>query len=252
MSTSRGSGNNPFDLEQHTSENGLQWAGRSPSWARNMAHAYAEGNLKLIVQIRLIRIGGEVYKFVATLQGLMEPSDGRDYRCVNFLEDAYAPAEISVKRQVDQPVLVQILEDIENPKNGGECRVRSVVRLHAFDESLRLLREGRDSINLASECRGSIHNGELNLVGVRGRILPSIDDRQAVSEVIQGAPQIVSAIPGDQRQTIEWYSPFNLDRQAMAASYRIILFNDGVRVAFAPFGEYVFESCEVLFGTPDL
>lgn len=123
----------------------------------------------------------------------MEPRDvGRDPR--PGPEEANHPADVGVIREMYQLVLIGIFKNVEHPQDRREFGIVSVVRLNALDEILRLFSEATDPVSLLLECSCRIDDWELDFLCVRGRILPGFSDGQREDKVIQGAPQIVSAV----------------------------------------------------------
>ena len=209
-----------------------------------MAYAYCEGHCKIVGHF-VFRLGEEVSEFVAVFERCIAPN-GKRNNLTDFLREGKLPSGIAVISEVCQTVLVDVIEILEDGKDGRKYGMPSMVRLFTFDEFLGFLRQGCDSVLLSLEVLRRIANGKLEFSEVIRQSFGTLGG-ESIDQMIKSASRIVGAISPNDRVAIESSGIVDFKYETVTARLRIELFGDSIRLIVDPAGDFRLESLEVFF-----
>ena len=237
-----------FHLRQHSDQDTFQGTGGSQAWARNMAHSYCEGNCKVVGHFTF-RLGEEICDFIAIVERLVGPNGpGDDLR--DCPSEANLPGRVAIVGDLYQTVLVNIIEGVEKGHDGRKFGVPSIVRLFTFDELLGFLRQGCDSASLAVEIFRRVTQGKLQNAGLGEHSVGAFQG-QCIDQMVQGAAQILGAIPRNKSEPFKISGPSNFKDETVAARIRLELFDNAIRLTVEPLANFTLEGLQVFFSPVD-
>lgn len=243
--------NDPFNFFDEDVKNVSKLSEPPPAWANGMSYGYHEGCLVFVVHISLWRVDGEPCESCATFYRAKKEVYGRRNKNGPIIWRREAElALLNVGNDyIEQPVLVRIVEFGEQPEQGRQLWVRSIVRLRPLKTCLdSFVGDRPKSPFLLGKCLASIGDRELKDVMLRRRIARAFFDGNGIDEVIEARPQVMNTVSGNKRPSVEGRLFRDLSDKTMAATIGVTLFGDSVRLSLVPCNEFRCDSLEVLFG----
>ncbi len=230
----------------------LQAGGLLPGGFHGMANGYIQGRVVVVIHIRIRRIDLEECNFCATF-----------YRAVNKVgagtasEWKTSETELSVdyvrEGYIEKPVLIQVVQVSDEGKEGRKFSVESIVRLQSLNSCLRRsAQRSETAISFAWPIASPSDNRELNTPFIGGRVVPALADREAICGMIESRPQVVNAVPGDQRPSFEIGRNVDIQDDAVAARVSVTLLGESVGVSAKPGQSFGIEGIQVFFGMANL
>jgi hypothetical protein len=251
MSNSDRSVDNPSHFGDESLQYVLKKGDGLPGWTRGMAYGYCDGTLVLVVHVSFRGLQGEERKFCATFYRGSEMVDRWDAAHQWSLE-CKLPMGNVLESYIERPVLVRVVEFIENPEKGRFFLVRSIVRLRPLDPCLSFTAESGDSsLPLRLKFHRGVGNRELESVGLRRRLNAALSNGNGIERGIERGPEIMDAITCDQGPSVQRGLIRDFDDKAIVGTLSVILSGDGIRATPAPLGEFGIESIEVFFGASE-
>lgn len=229
--------NNQFDFLDDPLQDGDNLCYASPGWPLGMGYGYYNKRLVLITHIWIRGINGEPCYFCAVFYRPFMVSDAswndRQF-WINRLE-AKLPLSMGGRDYIEQAVLVRIIEVPEQPQQGRQIGVRSVVRLYKLDFCPHSAAERRDSFQRPSlELCERIRNRELQFPLVGRRVTSAFSNGDGVNKMIEGGSEVVDAIPGNQCPPVERGLILDFEDDAVAGSIGITLSATSIWIGILP------------------
>jgi hypothetical protein len=244
--------NDASDLLNEDLQNIDKFSRRATGWPGGMSYGYYNGCLVLAVHIRLRRGEHDIREFCATFYSarVVEQLEAREF-VTGVIESQVTLSGVG-DDHIEKPVLVKIVEFIEEAEKGRELRVPSIVRLRSLDSCLRSGRKGPNHRQGSVKVSHGASDWKLERPFHRGRVASAIANSESVDKSVESRAEIVDTVPGDQGPSIERRGLLDFDDESVAATLGITLSGDAISLAVLPQNHFSTEDVEVFFGTAKL
>jgi len=215
-----------------------------------MAESYGKGRLVFVFHVKIRRIDGERHDFSAIYNVSLvsrNVADAMDEGKIDFTLSDLLFRNSHIQKLVFVPV-IEVLNEAEERRKES---VWSVVRLYPLNACPHCLAQGLNSSTLVSESSRTIGDGKLKQSLVQGRVDSTFSDGNCINKLIESTPEIVNAIPNDQRPPIP-IGKIEANLDAIAITLGVNVIGEDVGLSLFPIQDFVIDGFGVYLCTSDL
>jgi hypothetical protein len=208
---------------------------------------HAESGIELKLQIWLRDIKGNRDDFIAVLQ--IPGIDFKNWRLASSFDknprfEIHSVLDRLNDRGFDRPVLVSVVEVLENSQQGRTYSVPAIVRLEPFDNVSNGRRQETDS---SSEVLGGAAYWEIAVPLNVGRDGVMNNSGDGINKVVEGAPEIVQGVPHYQTPPLRVRRDSKVCADTVAGSIAVTLCGERLTATLSPSADSVLEGLSVFF-----
>ena len=150
-----------------------------------------------------------------------------------------------IQNHLGQPMLVHIVEVAEQPQQGRQFVVPSIIRLYPSDHCPHRTAESLDTPFRIPEALGTIANRELEVSLVERGILPRLQDSNSIDKLIEHGSQIVETVGSNCGEMSQGRGVVDVKHEAMTCLVGITLSNEAVGSRIIPGADFILDSLQV-------
>jgi len=150
--------------------------------------------------------------------------------------------------EVQKPVLIRVVEVIEDSEKRREFWMRSVVRLKALNSGPNGPAQASNFVSRSFELSGCFANRKHDHVFIGGRGDLILMDSDGVNGMVNRAPDIVNAIASHERPFWELSLANDIELDRELSAFGIDVLSDVIRPTVEPSPDFFLECISVFLG----